>query len=410
MASLKYWLWLTTRKSLSGPVVLELLDYFGTPEAVHFADPDEYDHVPGMTRAGKASLLDKSLADADTILSNCEAQGQRIMTIRDAGYPERLRNIYDPPAVLYLKGRDISFDDEVAVALIGSREPTAYGIAQAQRIGHDLAAQGAVVVSGLARGLDSEGIRGALRGGGTVCGVLGCGLDVVYPRGSDYLYRDVMAKGLLVSEYPPGTPPSKERFPARNRIISGLSLGVVVVEGGCNSGTQITARAALDQGRDAFCVPGPVDGPMSFTPNYLIRKGEAKLVTSASDVLEEYEALYPHKIKLKPGLAPETPAIAPGVRPVSGEEAREERPAPAPKAEEPPLPEVDWRELSPALTDDQRDVMLALRERPMVLDEIIEASQIPARRCTSAVTMLQLAGFLVEEAGKRFAATVRVKV
>lgn len=410
MASLKYWLWLTTRKGLPSPVILELLDYFGTPEAAHFADPDEYDHVPGMTKTGKSALLDKSMTDVETILSNCEAQGQRIMTIRDAGYPERLRNIYDPPAVLYLKGRDISFDDEVAVALIGSREPTAYGIAQAQRIGHDLAVQGAVVVSGLAKGLDSEGLRGALRGGGTVCGVLGCGLDVVYPWESRFLYQDVLASGLLISEYPPGTRPNPGNFPIRNRIISGLSLGVVVVEGGYRSGTQITAHAALEQNRDVFAVPGPVDGPMSFTPNYLIRKSEAKLVTSASDVLEEYEPLFPHKIKLKPGLAPDTPAIAPGVRPVE-EEPREETPAPPAKAEEPPQPpEVDWRELSPALTDDQRDVMLALREKPMVLDEIIEASQIPARRCTSAVTMLQLAGFLVEEAGKRFAATVRIKV
>lgn len=411
MASLKYWLWLTTRKGLSSPMILELLDYFGTPEAIHFADPDEYDHISGMTKVGKTSLLDKSLTGADTILSDCEAQGQRIMTIRDAGYPERLRNIYDPPAVLYLKGRDISFDDEVVIGLIGSREPTAYGIAQAQRIGHDLSAQGAVVVSGLARGLDSEGLRGALRGGGTVCGVLGCGLDVIYPAENRYLYQDVMAAGLLLSEYPPGTRPSRSSFPARNRILSGLTLGVVVVEGAYSSGTQITARAALDQGRDVFAVPGPVDGPLSFTPNHLIRKGEAMLVTSASDVLEEYEPLYPHKIKLKPGLAPDTPAIAPGIRPISQEERRVEEPEPTKKAGETKteLPEVDWRELTPALTDDQRDVMLALRDKPMVMDEIIEASQIPARRCTSAVTMLQLAGFLVEESGKRFSATVRVK-
>lgn len=412
MASLKYWLWLTTRKGLTGSTVLELLNYFGTPEAAHFADPDEYDHIPGMTKTGKSALMDKSLAKAEAILSACEAQGQRIMTIRDAGYPERLRNIYDPPAVLYLKGRDISFDDEVAINLIGSREPTAYGIAQAQRLGHDLAAQGAVVVSGLARGLDTEGLRGALRGGGVVCGVLGCGLDVIYPRENRFLYQDVMAAGLLVSEYPPGTEPSRITFPARNRIMSGLSLGVVVVEGSYHSGTRITARNALDQGRDVFAVPGPVDGPLSFTPNQLVRKGEAKLVTSASDVLEEYEAFYPHKIKLKPGLAPDTPAIAPGVRPVSQEDRREEESEPSmeSKPAQGSLPEVDWRELTPALTDDQRDVMLALRDGAMVMDEIIEASQIPARRCTSAVTMLQLAGFLVEEAGKRFSATVRVKV
>lgn len=415
MASIKYWLWLSTRRGVSNVDVSALLDRFGTPEAAYFADDGEYDSVPGLTAQAKPALLDKSLAEPERILSECERLGQRILTMGDAGYPERLRNIYDPPAVLYLQGRDISFDDEVVIALIGSRDPTAYGINQAQRLGHDLAVQGSVVVSGLARGLDSEGLRGALRGGGVVCGVLGCGLDVIYPRENRYLYADVAAAGLLISEYPPGTEPWRNNFPARNRIISGLSLGVVVVEGAQSSGTRITARNALDQGRDVFAVPGPVDGPMSYMPNELIRKGEAKLVTSASDILEEYALLYPGKVKLIPGLAPETPAIAPGLRPRverTGEEAPppRERGGEKPAQEKEDIPSVHWQKLTPALTDDQRDVLLAVRDKPLVLDEIIESTQIPARRCTSAVTILQLAGFLKEEAGKRFAATVRVEV
>lgn len=411
MASIKYWLWLTTRKGLSNISIFELLERFGTPEAVHFADGGEYDQIPGVTPMGKSSLLDKSMDEPNRILSECERLGQRILTVADAGYPERLKNIYDPPAVLYLQGRDIAFDDEVVVSLIGSREPTAYGIAQAQRLGHDLAYQGAVVVSGLARGLDSEGLRGALRGGGTVCGVLGGGLDVIYPRENRFLYQDVAAAGLLISEYPPGTETIPAHFPARNRIISGLSLGVVVVEGGQGSGTRITARDALDQGRDVFAVPGPVDGPLSYMPNALIRKGEAKLITSASDVLEEYADLYPGKVRLIPGLAPQTPAIAPGVRPrPSKQEPEEGEKKPEEKPAEDAVPDIHWRKLTPALTDDQRDVLLAVRDKPLVLDEIIESAQIPARRCTSAVTMLQLAGFLKEEAGKRFAATVRIQV
>lgn len=409
MASLKYWLWLTTRRGLSNTGVSTLLEHFGTPEAVHFADSGEYATVSGLSGLARQSLADKDLDGANRILSECERLGQRILTITDAGYPERLRNIYDPPAVLYLQGRDIAFDDQVVISLIGSREPSQYGINQAQRLGHDLAYQGAVVVSGLARGLDSEGLRGALRGGGVVCGVLGCGLDVVYPRENRYLYQDVAATGLLISEYPPGTEPKPGNFPVRNRIISGLSLGVVVVEGIQGSGTGITARAALDQNRDVFAVPGPVDGPLSYTPNDLIRRGEAMLVTSASDILQEYADLYPGKIRLVPGLAPDTPAIAPGPRPrvVRGE--REEASAP-PEPEEKSVPAIHWRKLTPALTDDQRDVLLAVRDKPLVLDEIIEAAQLPARRCTSAVTMLQLAGFLNEETGKRFAATVRIEV
>lgn len=414
MASLKYWLWLTTRKGLSNTGARELLDYFGTPEAIHFADAGEYNELPGLSRQAKASLADKSLDEPNRILSECERLGQRILTMGDAGYPDRLRNIYDAPAVLYLQGRDISFDDEAVIALIGSRDPTGYGIAQAQRLGRDLAVQGAVVVTGLARGLDSEGVRGALRGGGIVCGVLGGGLDVIYPKENRFLFQDVAAAGLLVSEYPPGTEPRKEHFPARNRIISGLSLGVVVVEGGYTSGTSITAHAALDQGRDVFAVPGPVDGPLSYMPNLLIRKGEAKLITSASDVLEEYEFLYPGKVDLRPGLAPDTPPIAPGVRP------REVQPREVPPTKleakgpqqtpEETIPTVYWRELTPALTDDQRDVLMALKGKPMVMDELIDATQIPARRCTSAVTMLELAGFVREEPGKRFAATVHIQL
>lgn len=410
MASLKYWLWLSTRRGLSNVGISQLLERFGTPEAIHFADESEYDQLPALSQQARASLRDKSMDPAERILDDCQRLDQRILTLSDAGYPERLRNIYDPPAVLYLQGRELSLDDQVAIALIGAREPTAYGIAQAQRLGHDLAAQGAVVVSGLAKGLDSEGLRGALRGGGAVCGVLGCGLDVIYPRSSRFLYQDVAASGVLISEYPPGTEPLPGNFPARNRIISGLSLGVVVVEGGYRSGTSITAHAALDQGRDVFAVPGAVDAPMSYMPNLLIRKGEAQLITSASDILEEYQDLYPAKIKLIPGLAPDTPPIAPGVQPrrVSPDKPVEEPKQEMPQPEE--LPTVYWRELTPALTDDQRDVMLALRDKPMVLDEIIEATQIPARRCGSAVTILQLSGFLKEEAGKRFLATVRIRV
>lgn len=411
MASLKYWLWLTTRRGLSNPGVSALLEHFGTPEAVHFADSAEYAAVSGLTDLAKRSLTDKDLDGANRILSECERLGQRILTIADAGYPERLRNIYDPPAVLYLKGRDIDFDDQVVISLIGSRVPSQYGINQAQRLGHDLAYQGAVVVSGLARGLDSEGIRGALRGGGTVCGVLGGGLDVIYPKENRYLYQDVAAAGLLISEYPPGTETRSGHFPARNRIISGLSLGVVVVEGAQGSGTGITAKIAVDQNRDVFAVPGPVDGPLSYMPNDLIRRGEAMLVTSASDILQEYADLYPGKIRLVPGLAPETPAIAPGLRPRAVRQEREqEGPAKAEGQAREALPAIHWRKLTPALTDDQRDVLLAVRDKPLVLDEIIETAQIPARRCTSAVTMLQLAGFLAEETGKRFAATVRITV
>lgn len=408
MATLKYWLWITTRRGLPSTGALGLLDHFGTPEAAYFADPAEYELVPGLTRFAREALLDKSMEEPERILAECQRLDIRILTIHDAGYPERLKNIYDPPVVLYLKGRDVAFDDQVVIGLIGSRSPSQYGVFHAERLGRELARQGAMVVSGLAVGLDSQGVRGALRGGGMVAGVLGCGIDILYPKENRFLFLDVAAAGVLVSEYPPGTPPKSSNFPIRNRIISGLSLGVVVVEGGAQSGTAITARAALDQNRDVFALPGSVDAPLSVTPNQLIRRGEAKLITSASDILEEYQYIYPHKIKLTPALAAqeppenEKPPQAPREQKKPSEQEKE-----VDKKEE--IPYIHWKKLTPALTDDQRDILLALRDKPLGHEEIIEATQIPARRATSAITMLQLAGFLTEEAGRRFAATVRIR-
>lgn len=408
MATLKYWLWLTTRRGVSNVGAFGLLDHFGTPEAVYFADPAEYDLVPEMSRGAKTSLLDKSMEEPERILAECDRLGIHITTVADAGYPDRLRSIYDPPAVLYWKGRELRFDDEVAIGLIGTRTPTAYGIDQAGKLGRELASQGAVVVSGLAAGLDTEGIKGALRGGGRVAAVLGNGIDVIYPHQNRYLYEDVMAAGVLVSEYPPGTRPMPSNFPSRNRIISGLSVGIIVVEGGLGSGTRITADHALEQNRDVFAVPGPVDAPKSVTPNQLIRDSAAKLITSASDVLVEYEGVYPHKIKLKPQQRWEPPATPAEDLPQRPPKPRE--PAAEKKVvdKEREIPYIHWKKLTPALTDDQRDILLALRDKPLVQEEIIEVTQIPARRASSAITMLQLSGFVTETAGKRFEATVRI--
>ncbi len=427
MATLKYWLWLTTRRGISNDGALTLVNHFGTPEAVFFADPQEYALVPDLNAMGRRSLLDKNMDAVQDILGDCDRLGHRIITFSDANYPERLRNIYDPPMVLYLRGKEIHIDEEVVISVIGSREPSAYGIAQAQRLGLDLAAAGAVVASGLARGLDTEGIEGALRGGGRVIAVLGCGLDVVYPRKNQYLFEDVAAAGTLVSEYPPGCEPRSAHFPARNRIISGLSLGVVVVEGGAGSGTRITARAALEQNRDVFAIPGPVDAPLSVTPNSLIREGEAKLIGSARDVLVEYQDLFPHKLRVSPEVMSQIPTILPGPEPprdTPGKTgSRREKAAPQaqekrgkdPDGEEVGVDKrekvtyIHWKDLKPTPTDDQRDILLQLNEGDRTLEELIELTQIPARRCSSAVTMLQLAGFINEGPGKRFASTVRVR-
>ena len=226
MATLKYWLWLSTRKGVRPEQVGRLLEHFGTPERAYYADPEEYDLVEGLAPTARAALGDKSLERADAILGDCDRLGVRILTFGDADYPDRLKNIYDPPAVLYVKGRLPAFDEEIAVGVVGSRKPSPYGRWMAGKIGLELAEHGALVVSGIAQGLDSEALRGALRGGGAVVSVLGCGVDVHYPRENRWLYEDVAAHGALVSEYPPGTEAEGWHFPVRNRILSGLCLGV----------------------------------------------------------------------------------------------------------------------------------------------------------------------------------------
>ena len=236
MSALKYWLWLTELRGLKNQTRLALLRHFGTPEDVFYADAGEILLTEGITREQAAILEDHRLDTADRVLADCQRLNLRLLTIQDAEYPGRLKNIYDPPCLLYVKGRLPAFDEEVAVAVVGTRDATPYGISSAEKLGYGLTKGGAVVVSGLAKGIDAAATRGALRAGGVTVGVVGNGLDVHYPYESRYLYEDVAAAGVLLSEYAPGTEPAKNHFPARNRILSGLSLATLVVEAPERSG------------------------------------------------------------------------------------------------------------------------------------------------------------------------------
>lgn len=406
MATLKYWLWLSTRKGLRPEQIGKLLEHFGAPERAYYADPEEYGLVEGLTPAARTDLLDKSLEGTDAILGECDRLGVRILTLGDADYPDRLKNIYDPPAVLYVKGRLPAFDEEIAVAVVGSRKPSAYGRWMAGKLGLELAEHGALVVSGIAQGLDTEALKGALRGGGAVVSVLGCGVDVCYPRENRWLYADVAASGALISEYPPGTEPEGWHFPIRNRIISGLSLGVVAVECGLKSGTMSTVKQALDQDRDVFAVPGCVGALLSEGPNRLIQQG-AKLVTSGLDIVREYAGLYPERVRFPDSArAMEEAPKAP--------EGYSDTPE-SPSREEEPREKVIDKGLQQAyidrsgLTDDQIDLILALEDGKRTAEELVDLTQIPARRILSALTMLQIQGHVVEHPGRRFESTVRLR-
>lgn len=214
MAGLKYWVWLNECRGLTNRSRALLLDHFGSPEDVYYADEAEYALVEGLSKKQLELLADKSTDGADKILGDCQRLGLRILTMQDADYPARLRGIFEPPCLLYVKGTLPAFDEEVAVAMVGTRACTPYGTQSAEKIAYGLAKQGALVVSGAARGIDSAAHRGALRAGGVTVAVLGNGLDVVYPEENAGLYRDIAATGALLSEYPPGTAAEGWHFPS----------------------------------------------------------------------------------------------------------------------------------------------------------------------------------------------------
>ena len=391
MSALKYWIWMTELRGLGNQTRLALLRHFGTPEDVYYADEAEILLTEGITREQAAILRDHSLIAADAILADCQRLGIRLLTLQDAEYPGRLKNIYDPPCLLYVKGRLPAFDETVAVAVVGTRDCTPYGVACAEKLGYGLTQGGAVVVSGLAKGIDAAATRGALRSGGVTVGVVGNGLDVHYPYESRYLYEDVAAAGALISEYPPGTRPAGSHFPARNRIISGLCLATLIVEAPERSGALITAETAMEQGRDVFAVPGPIDAPKSIGCNQLIRDG-AGLVTDAWDILREYEARFPDKLRMD------------GAREVPRTLGYQARQKTEPKAV-PPSVSASHNELN--LTDDQILLLRALSdEEPALVDDLIDQTGIPTRRVLSALTVLEIENLVRQHSGKRYTRAV----
>jgi DNA processing protein len=227
-------------------------------------------------------------ATASEILDWGRREGCTFLVRGHAGYPALLEEIFDPPLVLYAKG-NLETLDRASIAIVGTRRPTIYGLHVAQGIASDLGSRGLCVVSGLARGIDAAAHRGCLESGASTLAVLGCGIDVVYPREHRQLTKKILEKGLLLTEFAPGTSPSPQNFPVRNRIISGLALGTLVVEASEYSGSLITARLAMEQNREVFALPGNITAPQSFGPNFLIKQG-AKLVQSWRDIVEELPA------------------------------------------------------------------------------------------------------------------------
>ena len=274
-----------------------LLDRYGTPANI-FAAPLEALLRDGLKPETVAQLKNTEiLAKAESEIERLESLGANIITLADESYPELLKEIYDPPIVLYVRGDLSGALIRPAIGVVGSRRCSTYGVNAANFLARELAAQGIAIVSGLARGIDGAAHRGAIEAAGKTVGVIGTGLDVIYPKEHKKLTDEVAENGAVVSEFPLGTPPLAQNFPYRNRVLSGLCFGILVVEASEHSGSLITARLAHEQGREVFAVPGNITSQTSFGPNFLIKDG-AKLVQQARDVIEE---LPPHIKEALPG-------------------------------------------------------------------------------------------------------------
>ena len=408
---LVHWLWLATRGCLSDHSRYQLLTHFADAEEIYYADEASLSRAGELSEEALAALKDKSLQPAEKIIADCNREKIHILTWQDAVYPHRLKNIPDPPVVLYYKGRLPDFDNLPLIGIVGTRHASAYGLNTAKRMGYQIAACGGIVVSGLAAGVDAMAMRGALTANAPVIGVLGCGADIVYPPSNRALFADTEQYGCILTEFPPGTPPVKRNFPKRNRIISGLSCGVLVVEAPERSGALITARQANDQGRDVYVVPGNIDVDTCKGSNALLRDG-AIAAGSGWDVVGEYAHLFPGKIRQSTAPLP----------PMDEAKPQEENPLPK-VAQKPKLPNkkaekglfgkkkvidnsgatpyIDAEAKRPALTSEEEKIVALLEEGSCLADDIVARLELPVSKVLAMLTMLEIKGVVRRLPGKR---------
>ena len=286
-----YWIWLADRCGVASKEFARLIARFDNPFEIFRLEPDEIDTIDYISKALKDRLSQKSLERAYSILKYCKDNRIDIITYADKKYPSRLKTLEDPPALLYCVGKLPDFNSRLCIGVVGTRKISAYGMQSAYKISYELACAGACVVSGMALGVDAVAACAALEAGGCTVAVLGCGIDIVYPKQHTRLKRDICKHGCVLSEYPPAEAPYGSNFPKRNRIISGLCQGLLIVEGNQRSGAMITARTAIAQGREVFALPGKIDESNSEGPNDLIQKG-VYVALSSEDIIYHYDFLY----------------------------------------------------------------------------------------------------------------------
>ncbi len=405
---LLYWVWLSRLPHLQNWQKLSLLQQFHDPEELYNASLRALSQKNIVDPTVQKALLQKDLTEARQILKDCAEKHIRILPLENRDYPNRLRNTQDPPLVLYCLGRLPAFEEQPVIGVVGTRKSTSYGMTVAKRFSAQIAACGGVVVSGGANGIDTMALEGALACGKPLVAVLAGGLDIPYPKNNASLFARILKTGCLLSEHPPGTPHNKWHFPLRNRIISGLSNGVLVVEAPAVSGALITARKALEQGRDVFAVPGNIDVEACAGSNALLQ-GQATPVFSGWDVMKEYLPLYPGKVT-------RTDAPADILTVESAPVAKLAETVRRPKIEKPTKFPIDNQEKStysvidnplPLLTEEENAIVSQLSASPKAVDAVIANAGIAPNRVLSLLTMLAVKGVIENHPGRQVSLKIR---
>ncbi len=397
--------WIGTRLGAGSRSLPALLFAFGDAVGIYAAGEKALSEILCKRRSEIKALSDKDLSDAERLLEHCASHGIRVLTYFDTHYPSALRRLPDPPALLFIRGSLPKLSDTPTVSIVGTREPNEYSRKQTYRIAYDLAAAGALTVSGLALGIDGIAAAGTLAARGRTIAVLGSGIDVIYPRQHEQLAHMIAETGCLISEYPPGTKPDRWNFPTRNRIVAALGDAVLVTAGSEHSGALITARRADELQIPVFALPGQVDTPDGEGPALLLKHG-ARLAASADDILSFLEDLYPASIDTaRLGIAPSVSleTALSRYRAVSRSDLR--RPRRAKKISEPSIVlKNDTESISrilPTLAPDEQAVYDKIPEQgdchpDELSDEALSISQI-----CSALTMLEIYGFIETAPGGR---------
>lgn len=394
MLALSYWIWLSNAE-LSVRTKAALMEHYGDAETAFFAPAGEFAHIEGVSRADAAILEKRDMSDTARIIEECQAQGLSVISYQDSAYPSRLRNIYAPPPVLYVKGRLPAVDDNAVIAVVGTRKATPYGLKMARTIAGEIVRCGGIVISGLTYGIDAAAAEGALNAGGICVGVLG----TAHQDDAGVLYAGVAERGAVISEYAPGSPAQRSFFRDRNRITAGLSVGAVAVEAPEKSGTRLFVAEAAAQGKEIFAVPGNADAKMSAGTIDMLKDG-AKPVTCGWDVVSEFEYLFPGKLRKAPAARGETRRI----------EAESVENAPVLQKETKKVIDkengrryIDLKDQLRDLSETQLKIITAVDNGGTHIDDIIETTGLGTATVLAQLTVLEIKGYIRREAGRRIA-------